>query len=179
MLRLAACALAGAALLLGRTYLTREEALAQSFGADAVISPTTHWLTEAQRARAETLAGAPVPAVVHAHTARDAAGRLIGTAYFDVRTVRTHPQSLMLAVTPDGALQRVAVLSFDEPEDYLPRPRWYESLAGRRLDDELQLKKGVHAVTGATLTARATVAAARQTLALHTVLQEPAPVREP
>lgn len=179
MPRLVLAAAACAELLAGRVYLTREEALAQAFGRDAAVTVATHWLTEEQRARAEELAGARVPAVVHAHTAKDAQGRLLGTAYFDARTVRTHPQSLLLAVAPDGALARVAVLSFDEPEEYLPKPRWYASLAGRRLDAELQLKKGVHAVTGATLTARATVAAAREALALHQVLQEAAPDPKP
>jgi Na+-translocating ferredoxin:NAD+ oxidoreductase RnfG subunit len=63
--------------------------------------------------------------------------------------------------------------------EYLPKPKWHESFAGRRLDDELQLKKGIHSVTGATMTARATVAAAREVLAVHQALNEPAPGTRP
>ncbi len=172
MLRHALAAAAGAALLAGQVFLTRDDALAQAFGKDASVAVTTHWLTEQQRARASELAGTKVPAVVHAHAAKNAQGRLLGTAYFDARTVRTHSQSLMIAVAPDGSLARVTVLAFEEPLDYLPKSTWYETFAGKRLDAELQLKKGVHAVTGATLTARATVAAVRETLALHQTVNE-------
>lgn len=170
---------AGAGLLAGQVFLSKEEALARAFGKEAVVAAETRWLTEDQRARAQALAGAAVPAVVQVHTARDAAGKVLGTAYFDARKVRTHAQSLMFALTPDGALARVVVLSFDEPADYLPKPKWYESLEGRKLDAELQLGRGVHAVTGATLTARATVAAARESLALQQVLNTPEPEPKP
>jgi hypothetical protein len=80
----------------------------------------------------------------------------------------------MVVVAPDGSIARVELLSFDEPLEYVPKPRWYEEFRGRRLDQELNLKRGIHAVTGATLTARATVAAVREALAAHQVLQEAA-----
>ena len=38
-------------------------------------------------------------------------------------------------------------------------------------DDELSMKRGIRAVTGATLTARATTDAARRVLAVHKVIQ--------
>ncbi len=56
--------------------------------------------------------------------------------------------------------------------DYLPRGAWYGQFAGRGLDDELELKRGIKGVTGATLTARATTAAARRLLATHRVRSE-------
>ena len=171
----------GAPLLLGAALLalaagagdpTREEALAQAFGAKAVFARTTHWLTPAQRERAAALAGAPVRSVAEIWTARDAEGRLLGSALVDARTVRTHGQTVLYAIAPDGKLARVIVLGFDEPREYLPKPAWYGALAGKPLDDELQLKRGVHAVTGATLTARATVAGAREALAVRKALDE-------
>lgn len=64
-------------------------------------------------------------------------------------------------------------LSFDEPLEYVPRPEWYARLAGRRLDGELALKRGVRPVAGATLTASATVEAVRRVLALHAVVGHP------
>ncbi len=73
---------------------------------------------------------------------------------------------------PQGALARIEVLSFLEPEEYLPRPNWYGQFPGKPLGDELSEKRGIRAVTGATLTVRATVEAARRVLALHRVLEE-------
>ncbi|MDA1259608.1 MAG: FMN-binding protein [Planctomycetota bacterium] len=162
-----------AAFLAGAGHPTREEALATSFGKQAVLTRTTHWLTAAQRKRAAELAGAEVRAVAELWTARDPAGALLGMGFVDARTVRTHGQTVLFAIGADEKLRGVSVLAFDEPRDYLPKEAWYSSFTGKVLNDELQLKRGVHAVTGATLTARATVAGAREALAVVKAVQEP------
>ena len=77
----------------------------------------------------------------------------------------------MVLVDATGAIARIEVMSFGEPEEYLPRPHWYAQFSGRKLDDELSLKRGVRPISGATLTARATTEAARRVLALHRVLR--------
>ena len=64
------------------------------------------------------------------------------------------------------------MLEFSEPEQYMPRGAWYGQLAGKGLDAELDLSRGIRPVAGATLTARATTAAVRRVLALHQVLAE-------
>jgi len=167
----------------GKLFLTRDQALELAFGAGTRVTAATHWLTEEQTRRASELAGSATgTSVVHAHVATDAAGKILGTAYFDARAVRSHGQSLMIVVGPDGAVARLDVLSFDEPLEYLPKPKWHAEFVGRKLDGELQLKRGIHAVTGATLTARATVGAVREVLALHQALQpapKPAPAPAP
>jgi hypothetical protein len=70
---------------------------------------------------------------------------------------------------------RVEVLAFDEPPDYLPRAEWYRQFDGRPLDAELDLRRAIRPVTGATLTARSTTDAVRRVLALHGALAERAP----
>jgi len=74
---------------------------------------------------------------------------------------------------------RVEVLSFSEPEEYMPRPKWYEQFQGKPLDDELSLKRSIRPVSGATLTAHATTDAARRVLAIYRVLHPPAPASAP
>lgn len=76
----------------------------------------------------------------------------------------------MIVVDPANALARLEVLSFSEPEEYLPRPTWYGQFPGKTLSDELTPKRAIRPVTGATLTVRATTEAARRVLALHEVL---------
>jgi hypothetical protein len=159
-----------------QVFLTVEEALALAFG-EAEVARTTAYLTEAQLARARELSGAEVEsALVHPYVARDERGRLLGTAYFDAHRVRTLQETLFVVVAPDGRVARVELCSFDEPPDYVPRGSWYAQFLGRRLDDELELKRGICGVTGATLTARATTCSVRRVLALHRVLGEQ-PVR--
>ena len=65
----------------------------------------------------------------------------------------------------------IEILSFSEPEDYLPKPRWIDQLDGKKLDDELSLKRAIRPISGATLSGRAIVNASRKVLAIHRVIQ--------
>ena len=179
-LPLAAVAAAGA-----RVLVTVDEALALGFPG-ATIERGTIYLTEEQKARVKELAGGEdePPAIVHPYRAvlhgkldgkPDSA--LVGTAYFDVHVVRTLQETVMVTVDPAGRVGRVEVLAFDEPPDYLPRAAWYRQFDGRALDAELDLRRAIRPVTGATLTARATTAAVRRVLAVHQVLEEDAAAR--
>ncbi|MDP6539471.1 MAG: FMN-binding protein [Planctomycetota bacterium] len=154
-----------------KVFLSREEALELAFPKCERRRLTTY-LTKAQTRRIAELAKVPFEkSVVFAYEARRK-GELVGTAYFDTHKVRTHREVLMVVVDPASRIRRIEVLAFAEPVDYLPRGAWYAQFLGRALDDELELKRAIKGVTGATLTARATTAAARRLLAVHQVRGE-------
>jgi len=154
-----------------RVLLSVEEALRLAFPR-AEVERETVFLTDAEVAAAAKAAGRPVDrALVVRYVARRDGAR-IGTAYVDVHRVRTLQESLFVVVSADAKLERVEVLSFDEPPDYVPRKTWYEQFDGRGLDDDLRLDGGIRAVSGATLTAGATTAAARRVLAVHRVIED-------
>ena len=154
-----------------KVFLTPEEALKLAFPG-AAIERKTAYLTGAQQKAAQKLSGdEDLPSALATYYVGTKDGRLVGTAYIDTHTVRTMPETIMVVVDPSGAIARIEVLSFSEPEEYLPKPHWYEQFQGKPLDDELSMKQGIRAVTGATLTARATTDAARRVLAVHKVIQ--------
>ncbi|HSL83714.1 MAG TPA: FMN-binding protein [Thermoanaerobaculia bacterium] len=154
-----------------QVFLTVDEALALAFP-DCRVERTTVYLTEEQLARARRLAGGAVEsALVHPYVARCPDGEDGGVAYFDSHRVRTLPETLMVVVGPEDEVARIEVLSFKEPPDYIPRQAWYDQFLGRELDAELELKRGIRSVTGATLTARATTDAVRRVLAVHRVVR--------
>ena len=155
-----------------KLFLSQPQALELAFGKDAAVERQSHFLTPDQIARARELAGPGVQvegALVTRYVGRKD-GRLLGTAYFDTHRVRTLQETLMIVVGPEGKVTRVDVLTFGEPDDYLPRAAWYGQFQGRALDRELAVSRAIHGVTGATLSARATTGAVRRTLALHQVL---------
>lgn len=161
----------------GKTFLTRDEALALAFPG-CEVERGTSYLREADVEAVAKLAGVSFDTkVVHPYVARKE-GELVGTAYFDTHKVRTLRQTLMVVVDADGKLSRVELLSFGEPLDYVPRDLWYAQFAGASLDAELQLKRRIKPVTGATLTARATTDSARRMLALHQTLARLAKEKE-
>jgi hypothetical protein len=94
-----------------------------------------------------------------------------GFAYTDTHRVRTHPETLLFIVDNEGVLKKIEMLSFEEPQDYIPKGEWYNQFKDQALSNELELKHRIPPVTGASLTARATTQAARRILAVHQVLK--------
>ena len=166
-------AVAGSAAV-ARVYMTQQQALEAAFPAPATVTRRTLYLDEAQRRRAAELARAPVDNRIVAYYEGSVAGKVTGYAYFDTHLVRTLPETIMVLVRPDGGIARIDILSFDEPDDYFPRDRWRAQFGGRRLDDDLALDRGIRALSGATLSARAVTAAARRVLAVHRLFVAPA-----
>jgi len=154
-----------------KVLVTVEEALDLAFP-DCQVERETVFLTEAETAEAGRLSGdSGTRALVVRYEARRG-GRLVGTAYFDVHRVRTLEETLLVVVRPDGTVGRVEVVSFDEPMDYLPRDGWYRQFDGKALDGDLKLDRAIRSVSGATLTAVATTAAARRVLAVHRIIEK-------
>jgi hypothetical protein len=178
-LRVLTCALALATATTAgaRVLLTQEQALRLAFG-DAKVERQARFLTDAQLTRARTLAGVPVESALVTRYAATREGRPAGVAYFDTHVVRTLPETVMIVVDPEGKIARIEILSFGEPEEYLPRARWLEQFPGRGLDGELAIRKGVHGITGATLSAQAVTDASRRVLAVHRVLSDAPPPKK-
>jgi hypothetical protein len=161
-----------------KVFLTVDEALKLAFPG-AQVERRTAYLKPEEVKRIQELAGVEVASALWTYYAATRDGRPAGTAYFDNHRVRTLPETVMVVVGPEGKVARVEVLSFNEPEEYLPRGAWYGQFAGRGLDAELDLARGIRPVAGATLTARATTAAVRRVLALHQVIAEQAKAKPP
>jgi hypothetical protein len=169
----AACLAAGGTATrpaLAKVYLSQEQALALAFGDASRAERRTAFLTDEQAAGIRERAGSePGSRVVVYYEAKDEEALQI-TAYFDTHLVRTLPETVMVVVGPDSRVVRVDLLSFDEPEDYLPKRRWLDQFNGRPLDEELSTSRSIRAVTGATISSRVITATVRRVLALHAVL---------
>jgi hypothetical protein len=161
-----------------QVYLALDEALALSFPG-AQIERGTVYLTEQQMAQARELCGEEIESAIrHPYRAfRD--GKPVGVAWVDVHRVRSLRESILVVVDPNQRVRRVELLAFGEPPEYIPRGNWYGQFIGRRLDDELDLRRGIRGITGATLTARATTAAVRRVLAVQRVIDGPPPAEPP
>jgi len=153
----------------GKVFLTVQEALDLAFE-DCRVERSTEYFNKQRKQRVTDLAKVDFErGLVYPYTATKD-GKLVGTAYIDKHRVRTLKESVMFVISPEGKIARIELLSFGEPPDYIPNERWYAQLIGKPLNDELFLKKDIRNVTGATLTARATVKAARRVLAAHQVI---------
>jgi Na+-translocating ferredoxin:NAD+ oxidoreductase RnfG subunit len=160
-----------------RVYLTVDEALKLALPG-CVLEKATVYLTDAQKKRAGELAGETVDLAIARPYVAKKDGKLVATAYVDVHKVRTLKETVLVVVDAEQRVTRIELLAFGEPEEYAPRAEWYAQFQGRKLDDELHLKRSIRGIAGASLTARATTNAVRRVLAVHKVLGEtPEPKR--
>lgn len=154
-----------------QTRLTQDEALRLAFPEPALIERHTAYLDEAQLAAASELAGSDVKVGVVTYYVARSGETPLGVAWFDVHRVRTHPEVLMIVVSPAGQVRRIELLRFAEPPKYAPPAGWLARFRGRRLADDLDAKDAVAGMSGATLTSRAVTAAVRRALALQETIR--------
>lgn len=168
----------GGALAPGRAdaklYYSQREGLELAFPDADRVERRSFLLDDAQHAEIEKLAHARVESRIVAVHVGWQGERLLGYAMIDVHNVRTVPEALMIVLTPEGTVRSVRVLAFHEPTEYQPSDRWLARFHGAQLDPELQLGRGVHGISGATLSARASTRSVRRALATYRVLIAPA-----
>jgi Na+-translocating ferredoxin:NAD+ oxidoreductase RnfG subunit len=158
-----------------KVFYSRSQALEMAFPDAERIEDETFVLSDAQAARIRELAQSPLASkLVKIYTGwRE--GHVLGHAVIDVHNVRTMPEAFMVVLTPEGSVRSVRVLAFHEPLDYLPNERWYGQFGEKTLDSPLRVGGDIHAVVGATLSARATTLGVRRALAYWRVLVKEEP----
>src|SRR5690349_139693 len=148
----------------GKVLHSREEALALAFPDADRVEPQVFTLTEDQQQQVARLSATPVETKQGSFYIGYKNGQVSGYAFLDTRTVRTLPGTFLVVLSPAGAVQKVMVLAFHEPEDYLPPERWLQQFEEKTLGPEVQLHRGIHGVVGATLSSQAVTNAVRFSL---------------
>ncbi len=157
----------------GVVFHTQRDALTLAFPDADRIERRNVILTDAQAEAIERRAQAPLDSRIVTLYVGWRGERILGYAVIEVHKVRTLPEALMTVLTPDGAVRSVRMLAFHEPPDYLPPRRWLGQFDDRTLGPDLQLKRDIHVIAGATLSSRAATRSVRRALAMHEVLVAP------
>ncbi len=151
-------------------FYARDEALNLAFPQADRTEPRDFYLTAAQRSQIEQRAHAPLESDLVTLYVGYRGDTVLGYAVIDTHVVRTLPETFLVVLTPEGAVAATYVLAFYEPSEYLPAPRWLAQFADKRVGDDLQIGRGIAAITGSTLTSQAVAGGIRRALALHAVL---------
>ncbi|MEW5792334.1 MAG: FMN-binding protein [Pseudomonadota bacterium] len=167
---LAALMFVAAPPLYATVFYSKEEALKLAFPNADNVETRNFFLKPEDVQRIEGLAQSKLNSKLVTFHVGKSGDKLLGYAIIDAHTVRTKPEVLLVVLNSEGQVRKVQVLAFHEPEEYLPSQRWYQQFVGKVLTPDLQLKREIHAVSGATLSARAATASVRKTLALYQVL---------
>ncbi|WP_337287349.1 FMN-binding protein [Candidatus Methylomirabilis sp.] len=156
--------------LTAKVFYAKDEAIRAAFPEADVIENQVFFLTDDQKNQVEALARTPLDSKLVTIYIGKRGQKLLGYAMIDAHTVRTLPEAVMVALTPDGRVSSTLVLAFYEPLDYLPNERWLKQFDQARLAPDLRVGGRIAGITGATLTARAMTTSVRKVLAFYQVL---------
>jgi hypothetical protein len=155
-------------------FHAKDEALALAFPGATTVAPTRVFLTDAQAAAMEKRTGVTLDSRLFTYYVGRREDAALGYAVIETHVVRTLPETVLIVLTPAGRVRQLILLAFYEPREYMPPARWLEQFAGRGVEDtDWRLGRGVHGISGATLTARGITQAVRKVLALYTVAIAP------
>ena len=153
-----------------RDFTTPERVLKKLFP-DAQIVIKNLAITKEQKREIEKLARTPLDSRLISVYIVKRGVEVVAYAYVDVHRVRTHSESVLFVISPEGKIELVEVLSFNEPLEYMADKSWLALFKGKSLEgNQLKLNRDIPNMTGATLTARAIVKASRRTLAIWKIL---------
>lgn len=153
-----------------KVFHSKQEALALAFPDAEKVENHTFFLTEEQVQRVAALAATPVDSKLVTFYVGQKAGQTLGYAFIETNVVRTLPETFLIVLSPQGVVQKLFVLAFYEPEEYLPPERWLQQFEQKTLGPTLQLRRDIQGIAGSTLSSRAITSGVRRVLALFQVL---------
>jgi hypothetical protein len=160
-------------------FYAQDEALTLAFPEAERIEKKTFILTDSQHASAQKAARAKIESKLFTFHIGFKEGEPYRYAAIDTHTVRTHPETFMVVLSPGGEILETIVLAFHEPPEYLPGERWLEQFHGESDPSALWPGKEIAGIFGSTLTANATSSGIRKVLTLYkTLIQQSASATE-
>jgi hypothetical protein len=156
-------------LAFSQVFMKQEEALRLTFPQADKIERRTLFLTNEQVTEIQKLARSKLESKIVIYYRATQPGRILNCAFFETTIVRTKPATVMVVINPDSSLRLVKILSFYEPQDYLPGSRWFALFQNRFLTDGLWPSRDIHHISGATLSVQAITLTVRRLLATYVV----------
>lgn len=152
-----------------KVYINKEDALKIAFPETERVERKTIFLTGEEVGKIEALSKTRLESKIFTYYAGIVDAGVAGYAFLGSHIVRTKPVVYMVVINPDGRLKYVEILAFYEPEEHLPSARWFDQFKGKVLDNNLWPKRGISAVSGATLSVNEITAEVRKILSIFEI----------
>lgn len=153
-------------------FYSKEEAFELAFGKEAEIVDHQVFLTDEQTAQIEQLAKTKLDSQLYTFFEARRNGQILGYAVIESHTVRTQPETMLIALSSKGELVKSEILAFHEPPEYKPSSAWFDTLVGKPVKD-LRQNQGVDGISGATLSVKASLEGIRKALAVFQIAMAP------
>lgn len=150
-------------------YYSKDEAMKLAFGDNASVEMLSLFPNPEEVAQIEQLAKVKLESNLFSFYVGKNQDQIIGYAAIESHNVRTKPETLLVVLDANGQLRHVFTLAFHEPPEYQPPERWYDQLGNHTLE-QLSFSHDIQGISGATLSTRAALNAARKVLAVYQVI---------
>lgn len=134
-------------------FLAQDEALARAFPNGEEVSERTIVLSDEQKAEIEALAETKLTSSLFHYYEGKSNGVVSGYAVIDSRIMRSNLAVFMVVLSKDFVVQKVVLLAFNEPQEYMPSEAWLERLEKPAQIGEIFPGQGVPPIAGSTLSA--------------------------
>ena len=149
-----------------KVYSTKTEALESAFPDAVKVERKNIFLTPDDIERIEESSKTKVESKLFTYyRAVDEEGTM-GYAVIQSHVVRTKSVVYMAIIGTDGEVDRIDVLAFYEPEEYLPSKRWLAQFIGKKLSERLWIHRDIQAISGATISTYTMIREIRKALAI-------------
>lgn len=154
---------------IAKVYLKRDEALKLAFPEATVIEKANVFLNGEEVNEIETISKVKNKSKLYVFYIGVKDDNILGYAVIDTHVLRTKTETVLYVLNPDGSLNKVEILAFFEPQDYMPSGKWLNLFSGKDLNDTLRVGKDLPNITGATITSNELSNSVRRILAVFQV----------
>jgi len=154
----------------GKVYKTKDAALKEVFPDADTVEKINVFLGKEEQKKIEAMAKSKLESRIFTFYAGRKGNAIVGYAVFGSHVVRTKQEVYMVVINPDGSIKQVEIMAFYEPAERLPSKKWFKQFTGKILNDELWPKKGIDAVTGATISVNTITQEIRNILAVFKIM---------
>lgn len=166
MLRLILLLLISSNLLLAKVLIRPDEAMHAHFGKTSQVSKQNILLVDKDIKLAQALAQRKIQDRIFRIYIAKKDNKTIGYGVIHTSQVRTKDETAIYLIDKDGKLKAIEIIAFYEPPEYLPPKRWLKQFDNTTTASKLKLKQDIHAISGATLSARAITNSAKIALSI-------------
>jgi len=155
-----------AGVTVAKVYSTKAQALESAFPNAVKVERKNIFLTPDDIEHIERSSKAKVESKLFTYYRAIDEDGVMGYAVIKSHIVRTKSVVYMAVIGADGEVDRIDILAFYEPEEYLPSKRWLGQFLGKKLSERLWINKDIQVISGATISSYTMIREIRKALAV-------------
>jgi hypothetical protein len=155
--------------LYGQLLLKPVDAIKAAYPASTSSKKNSILLTKAQASTVQKLIKKKLKSKIFTFYIIKQDKKVIAFAGLYTNKVRSKTGTYITFITPEGKINAIEVVAFNEPPEYIPKKRWLKLFNDKTISDNIKVKESIPNLSGATLSATSASDTAKLMLAVWEV----------